>query len=146
MFAKDIVRLKGPDVISVSPDTAVDAAAALFRDQRIGFAIVVNENGAMTGTVSERDIIHGMAVHGSAVGGMTVQKVMTGNIVTCTPDDSVQSVMHQMTKQRTRHVLMMDGDTLSGVVSIGDALKFKLEETEGDADTMRAYIGGKTYN
>lgn len=146
MFARNILEQKGPEVVSVSPETAVDTTASLFRDQHIGFAIVVNTDGTMIGTVSERDIMHGMASYGATVAGMSVKDLMTRNIVTCTPDDTLQTVMRLMTEQHTRHVLVMTQNGLAGVVSIGDALKHQLSETEVAAETMRDYIGGKTYN
>ena len=146
MFAKDILTQKGPEVVSVSPETAVDTTASLFRDQHIGFAIVVNAEGTMIGTVSERDIMHGIASFGAAAANMRVKELMTRNIVTCTPDDTLQTVMRLMTDQHTRHVLVMTTKGLAGVVSIGDALKQQLNETEVAAETMRDYIGGKTYN
>lgn len=146
MFAKDILKAKGSGVESVAPDDLVAAVARAFKDKRIGFAIVAGDGpGGFIGTVSERDIMHGIAQHGGDVAGMPVESVMTREVVTCTPDVTLPKIMSLMTTRRTRHVLVMDGKSLMGVISIGDAIKLRLEESLLDEESLREYIAGKLY-
>lgn len=144
MFVKSIVDEKGPDVITVSPADPIRQVAKMFKRERIGFALVTNGMEAFLGTVSERDIIHALAERGD-LGGLPVVDIMTTNVVTCNINDTLDTVRHIMTQQRTRHVLTMNGGELAGVVSIGDLIKHSLDECQIDTEQMRDYISGHGY-
>ncbi len=145
MLVENILKNKGSDVVSVSPDmTAVDVART-FSDNKIGFAIVRDHDGDIIGTVTERDIVNDMARNGEKTVTSSVRDFMTSNIVTCKPSNTLQKVMSIMTIKRTRHVLVMDGEEVAGIVSIGDAIKCRLEETLLDEESLREYISGMGY-
>ena len=144
MFIKSILAAKSPELITVSPGDSVFKVAKLFKAQRIGFAVVSNGNKAVVGSVSERDIVQAMAVRGE-LGGLPVVEIMTPNIVTCDIEDTVDQVRELMTRKRTRHVVVMEGSAMMGVVSIGDIIKHSLSECTVDTGQMRAYITGQGY-
>lgn len=147
MFAKDILRDKGFDVTTITPDARVADVARLFLDNRIGFALVMGpDDHEIVGTVSERDIIHGLALGEGAVAMEPVGRLMTTNVVTCKTDTSVNDMMEMMTEKRTRHVLVMDGPDLKGVVSIGDLIKTQITEFQHEAQAMRDYVVGNGYH
>ena len=144
MFVKSILDQKTPDLISVSPTDAVSSVAELFKRERIGFALVQSDGDILIGTISERDIIHAMAEN-PQVAGLPVVEIMTTNIVKCRVDDTLESVRHSMTIQRTRHVLAMDGAYAVGIISIGDLIKHSLDECRIDSGHMMEYINGQGY-
>lgn len=148
MFIQDILRDKSAEVFSVSCETTLEDAARLFRDKRIGFAIVRREEmgGKIVGTICERDIVHALARSGAAAAAVKVAAVMTTNIVTCDYVDTADTVMELMTERRTRHVLVYNGGRLMGVLSIGDMLKTRLEDMILTEESMRRYISGGMYN
>lgn len=147
MFIKSVLEAKGPELIAVSPGDSVCKLAKLFKNERIGFALVNNGNRVTVGSVSERDIVHALAAHGGTggLGGLPVADIMTTNVVTCDIEDSIDHVRELMTNKRTRHVVVMDGKAQAGVVSIGDIIKHSLTECKIDTGQMRQYITGQGY-
>ena len=101
----------------------------LFRDNNIGFVVVSRSPGEYLGTLSERDCCNAVAEHGAEAPMMRVADIMNRNVATCSAQDVLPMVMAIMTERRTRHVLVMDGDALVGVVSIGDVVKHRLDES-----------------
>lgn len=147
MHAKAILQSKGSNVVTVTPEARIDDVARLFKKNRIGFALVRPATGdGFIGTVSERDIIQGLATSGAGVAALPVSRVMTANVVTCAPDASVETMMELMTDKRTRHLVVMDGETLMGLVSIGDVIKSQITHYQHEAQTMREYVNGVGYN
>lgn len=147
MQARTILETKGSDVVTVAPDARVADVARLFKENRIGFALVKgSDGGGFLGTVSERDIIHGLALSDGGVATQPVTAVLTANVVTCEPDTTVESMMETMTDKRTRHLLVMDGNELMGIVSIGDVIKSQIHHYQREAETMRDYVNGVGYN
>jgi CBS domain-containing protein len=148
MFVKTILDLKGPDVITAQAEASVQDVARLFKAERIGFALVISGDGVKTiaGTVSERDIIQGMAVKGCDIATQPVSSIMTSNIVQVSSEETLDHVRDLMTSKRTRHVLVMDDGELMGVVSIGDLILHHLNECRVDSQVMRAYINGQGYH
>ncbi len=145
MLVKCIIEAKGPEVITVLPGEKVRKAAKMFRRKGIGFALVESGEGALMGTLSERDIVQAFAELGD-LAHVAVSDLMTPNIVTCDIDDTLEDVREIMTEKRTRHVLVMENGKLHGVVSIGDLIKHSLDECRIDATHMMEYISGKGYN
>lgn len=144
MFVKSILNQKSPALISVSPADTIKTIAALFKRERIGFALVKSADNTLIGSISERDIIHALATSGEVV-DLPVVEIMTTNIVKCRVDDTLESVRQSMTNQRTRHVLAMDGGSAVGIVSIGDLIKHSLDECRIDSGHMMEYINGQGY-
>lgn len=144
MSIQSILETKGSELITVSPGDGLRKVAKLFKERRIGFALVQNGNRVTVGSVSERDIVQAMADLGDVV-GLPVADVMTTNVVVCDIGDTTDAVRELMTAKRTRHVVVMEGAKAVGLVSIGDLIKHSLSECQLDTGLMRAYISGQGY-
>jgi len=144
MLVKAILDEKGPDLISVSEGSTVQKAAQLFKMERIGFAVVENGMHVPVGAISERDIVQAIADRGD-LSGLPVADIMTPNLVSVSPEDTLETVREIMTEKRTRHVLVKEHGAIMGVVSIGDLIKHSLNECKIDTVQMRDYINGQGY-
>ncbi|MEW6645053.1 MAG: CBS domain-containing protein [Pseudomonadota bacterium] len=146
MFVGDILETKAAGVISVSPDQTVVEVLQLFRDNNIGFVVVSNSAGEYVGTLSERNCCNAVAAHGTGAPLMQVADIMNRNVATCSTRDTLPLVMAIMTELRTRHVLVVNGDAVVGVVSIGDLIKHRLEESLHTQQVLHDYINGTAYH
>jgi CBS domain-containing protein len=140
MLVRHILREKGRDVVTVTPDATLSEAARLLARKRIGALVVRGADGAVKGILSERDIVHAVAEASVSALAHAVSQHMTGSIETCAETDSVDDLMELMTRRRFRHVPVMDGERLAGIVSIGDIVKTHIAETEREAIALRQYI------
>ncbi len=140
MFVSDILSHKGGLVFTVTLATTVAQIAQQLATRRIGSVLVMDEADAVAGIVSERDLVSAMSRHGAAALGLEAQEVMTRDVVTCHPDESIDQVMEAMTTGRFRHLPVVDRGELLGLVSIGDVVKARLEETRHETEALRAYI------
>jgi CBS domain-containing protein len=137
MKVASILKVKSTSVVTTSPGTSIATSARLLRDEHIG-ALIVSEDGATAlGIITERDIVHGLADRGPSLLDLPVSLVMTRLPVTCTPDDDIQTVMSRMTRLRVRHLPVVVGGRLQGIVSIGDVVKHRLDELELEANVLR---------
>ncbi|WP_020400084.1 CBS domain-containing protein [Kordiimonas gwangyangensis] len=134
-----ILDQKGHDIISQEAGCSVLEVAKLLGERRIG-AVPVMKGGKLAGIISERDIMRGLAIRGGGVLADDISTLMTKSVFTCTPNDSVQHVMGMMTERRIRHVPVMDGGKLVGMISIGDVVKERMQETEKEAAALKDYI------
>ncbi len=139
MTVANIINEKGRDVVTTSPDRLLAEVAAILSEKRIG-AIVVVENDTIQGIISERDIVRALASHGSEALRKLAADCMTARVVTCRPEDTINDVMHKMTSGRFRHLPVVEGGRLGGIVSIGDIVKRRIEEVEREAEQIREYI------
>lgn len=143
MKVKDILAHKGHSVITARPDTSVTTLVHRLALERVG-ALVVSEDGVhVAGIVSERDIIRLLAERGAEVleSSLHVDEIMTRHVHTCSPEDSIKDVMGVMTRSRIRHLPVIEGGQLAGIVTIGDVVKNRVEEVELEANVLReAYI------
>ncbi|HVK89903.1 MAG TPA: CBS domain-containing protein [Mycoplana sp.] len=146
MLVCQILKGKSPEVISVTPDQTMLEVLRLFRDNNIGFVIVGRSPGECLGTVSERDCCNAIARHGTEAPLMQVADIMTLDVATCSAHDLLPVAMTIMTERRTRHVLVMDGDALAGIVSIGDVVKHRLDEAMRTEQDLHNYISGTSYH
>ncbi len=137
MKVAEILKQKGQNVISVRPTESIETLAHRLRLARIGAMVVLGEGGALDGIISERDIIHGIAEHGAKCLSLTVADLMTTRVLTCTPDDNVTRIARTMTESRIRHLPVVEGGNLVGVVSVGDVVKNRLEEMSLEASVLR---------
>ena len=128
-----------PAIVSVASDTEVVAAVELMSQNRIG-AVLVMDDGAVRGILSERDVMHLIAKRGVEALTSPVSEVMTKDPVTCSKTDSVDRAMAVMTEGRFRHLPVVDGDELIGMISIGDVVKRKIEEAEHEVQDLKGYI------
>ena len=140
MFVSQILSVKGRKVVSVNRDATLAEAVDILMRNNIGAVLVLDEDGMPEGILSERDIVRDLALHGSSVLTRHVSDVMTPNVVTCSVGDSVNDLMSTMTAKRIRHLPVVDRGRLCGVISIGDVVKYRLEEVESEANAMREYI------
>lgn len=145
MFVRDILKLKGDDVVRTSADRPVVELARALTDRHIGAILVCDESGRMVGIISERDVMRGVAEHDGKVSDLTVSALMTHDVITCAPDDTLPKIMSVMTAKRVRHLPVLDDGRLAGLISIGDVMKYRLEETLLDDEAMRDYISGRLY-
>lgn len=142
MKVEQILADKGGAVFAVVDTDAIADAVSVLNDKNIGAVVVRNEKGGVVGILSERDIVRGLGKNGGDALGLKVRDCMTPDPFTCCPDDTVDTLMGQMTDKRIRHLpVIRDGD-LIGVVSIGDVVKRKIEETEQEARVLKEYIAG----
>jgi CBS domain-containing protein len=135
-----ILKGKGTDVVSVSPGDPVLAVARVLTERGIGAALVRDTAGRMLGIISERDIVRGMANQGQGTTQLPAERLMTRDLVTITPQTSVTEGMELMTRRRIRHLPLMEGGQLVGLVSIGDLVKARIDEAEHEAAELKAYV------
>jgi CBS domain-containing protein len=140
MHVSQILSTKGADVHSIAPSATVHELAAQLSALRVGALIVKDASGALVGIVSERDVVRGMA-DDTSVGEMSVESIMTKEVVSIDPDFEVADLARLMTEKRIRHVPVMDGDRhLVGLVSIGDVVKVRMDELETERAALVEYI------
>jgi CBS domain-containing protein len=140
MFVSDILAQKGGLVFTVTPGTTVAQVAQQLSTRRIGSVLVMAGTDSIAGIVSERDLVLALAQHGAEALDFEVRQVMTRDVVTCHPDDLIEQVMGMMTDGRFRHLPVLDRGDLIGLISIGDVVKARLEETRHEAEALKAYI------
>lgn len=140
MFVSDILAQKGGLVFTVSPGTTLSQISRQLSTRRIGAVLVVDRLDQVVGIVSERDVVHALAVHGTAAHELAAAQIMTRDVITCDPDDPIERVMQMMTRGRFRHLPVVRSGELLGLVSIGDVVKLRLEETSHEAEALKAYI------
>jgi len=145
MRISDVLRVKGAGVVTVSPETRVEALLAVLAEHRIG-AIVVSADGTrVDGIVSERDIVRALAQRGAAVLAEPVTAIHTTEVHTVEPEASLEDVERLMTERRFRHVpVVVDGE-LRGIVSIGDVVKERMGELETERTSLAGYITGERF-
>jgi CBS domain-containing protein len=136
----DVLRHKGDRVVTLMPQQTVAAAVQVLTKNRIGAAPVVDEQGRIVGIVSERDIIRGMSQHAGALLALPVDQLMTREVKTCLPEDRLVDLMSVMTRQRIRHLPVVQKGALCGIVSIGDVVKQRLEEVQSEVEDLHRYI------
>ena len=136
MTIESILRRKGASVTTIPPEASIKRAADWLRAKNIG-ALVVTSDDAILGLISEREIVHAFSRHGETAGSMRVKEVMQYGVTTVSPDDSVTRVMTLMTHHRVRHMPVLSGGKLVGIVSIGDVVKHRLEDLELEASVLR---------
>ena len=140
MFVSDILNRKGSSVVSVGPGDRIGDVASVLHDERIGAVLVRDETGTLVGMLSERDIVNAIADQGSSCLDFKASDLMTAEVVTCKPNDSVTEAMTLMTERRIRHLPVIESNKLLGVISIGDVVKERLAEAELEAEQLREYI------
>jgi CBS domain-containing protein len=140
MHVKAILAGKGGQVISARPEETVAAVAARLTTNKIGAVVVLDENAQLAGILSERDIVGALARHGEKAITMTAGELMTRPVQSCRPEDTIEQVMQVMTKRRFRHLPVLEDGQLTGIISIGDVVKHRLELSEMEVDSLRQYV------
>ncbi|MDT5218559.1 MAG: hypothetical protein QOF15_664 [Mycobacterium sp.] len=139
MRIADVLRNKGAAVTTINPEATVRELLAGLAEQNIGAMVVVGDEGVV-GIVSERDVVRELHVHGASVLSRPISKIMTSAVATCTKADTVDEISMLMTKHRVRHVPVLDGKKLIGIVSIGDVVKTRMGELEAEQQQLQSYI------
>jgi CBS domain-containing protein len=142
MNVETILQNKGRAVATIRPDETVGAAVDALVSRNIGALVASDDGEKVDGIISERDIVHALAQYGSGLLTLTVAEVMTRQVVTCDPAESVGELMAEMTNRRIRHFPVVLNGRLCGIVSIGDVVKNRLDEIEYEAKSLRSFIAG----
>ncbi len=136
MTIENILRRKGTNVTTIAPEASVKRAADWLSAKNIGALVVTDEN-TVVGLVSEREIVHAFSRYGETAGSMSVKEIMQHGVTTVSPDESINRVMNLMTHHRVRHMPVLRGGKLAGIVSIGDVVKHRLEDLELETSVLR---------
>lgn len=138
MLVSEILKTKSRSVVTAYPNTTVENAVGMFKEQKIGAIVICKPDGEIIGIVTERDVLQRQADIGTATMELKVDEIMS-RIYTCNPDDDLKIVKELMTFKHVRHVpVVVDGE-LQGMVSIGDIIRSQLDEAQLEIDTMRDY-------
>ncbi len=140
MSVERILAGKGRDVISIDPQSTLAEAARMLNQHRIGAIVVIDAAEALVGILSERDVVRAVAEGGAEALRQPVSSRMTGQVVTCRSNAGIDELMTLMTERKFRHVPIVEGGRLRGIVSIGDIVKQRLAEIETEHRALRDYI------
>lgn len=130
MFVSDALAKKGTDVITTPPETSVVDIARVLKGKGVGAIVVMGETGLVAGIISERDIIHGIAMHGNRALEMPVWELMTGEVITCKRNDTINDALQVMVDHACRHLPVVEEGELKGLVSISDVVKLRMKELQ----------------
>lgn len=143
MLVSQILKSKADDgVVTVPPGTTVAKAAETLSSRRIGALVVSPDGKRAAGILSERDIVRELGRRGSACMSDTVDSIMTAKIVSCARGDQTDEVLQKMTDGRFRHMPVMEGHEMVGLISIGDVVKARLMELSAEKDALEGMIKG----
>jgi CBS domain-containing protein len=140
MLVNQLLNAKGRQVFTVAPEDSLASIAALLHSRKVGAFIVTDRVGRVVGVMSERDIIRAVAVDGPEALSRPTSDYMTRDVIFASHGETVDVLLERMTDRRIRHLPVMDGARLVGIVSIGDLVKNKIAEAEHEAHTLKAYI------
>jgi CBS domain-containing protein len=140
MFISDVLRVKGAQVVTVTPDTKVRRLLAVLAEHQIGAVVVSGDGTSVDGIASERDIVRALATRGAAVMSEAVTAIQTAEVRTVTPQTPLEEVMRMMTEHRVRHAPVVVDGRLRGIVSIGDVVKSRIDELETERTALTDYI------
>ncbi len=136
-----LLDAKGHDIHAVTPETVVIDAIRVMAEEHVG-ALLVLQRGELVGIISERDYARKVVLKGRSSGSTQVSEIMSSPVVTARPDNTVQDAMRIMTESRIRHLPVVRGGSVIGVVSIGDLVKSLIEEQQHTIEDLRQYIHG----
>jgi predicted transcriptional regulator len=137
MTIESILKRKGTYVATIAPELSIKTAADWLSAKNIGALVVVTSETAVLGLISEREIVHAFSRYGETAASMPVKEIMRHGVTTVSPDESVNRVINLMTHQRVRHMPVLRGGKLAGIVSIGDVVKHRLEDLELETNVLR---------
>ena len=140
MIVKDILLGRRGNVVTIEPTADLAAAVKRLAERRIGALVILGADHRIVGILSERDIVQAFADRGPAALHEPVGQVMSRDVKTCSEDDTIESLMGRMTTGRFRHMPVVEQGKLIGIASIGDVVKYRVEEMEREAAALRDYI------
>lgn len=135
-----ILQDKGQRVVTLRDEDDLQQAAEILDQNRIGAAVALDRHGKVAGVLSERDIVRRVAEQGADALRMSISEAMTRDVITATPNDSIDEGLELMTDRRIRHLPIVSEGELIGIVSIGDLVKHKISVTEAEAEALKQYI------
>ena len=142
MRVSDVLSSKGSgSIYTVRPEATLAELLDTLAEHNVGALVVSNDGSTMLGIVSERDVVRKLRDFDDQ-SAITVEQIMTSDVRVCAPEDSFGSLMSVMTEYRVRHVPVLDGETLVGVLSIGDAVKHRMDQLEFERDQLNNYVSG----
>ncbi len=133
---------KAHRLVTARPETTIAEAARILKREQIGALIITEDDGALVGIISERDIVYALPEYGGRLLDLTVDHLMTSTVVTCGPESHVHQIMMTMSDGRYRHLPVLEGSQLIGMISIGDVVKCRIDELETEGAYMHNYIAG----
>jgi CBS domain-containing protein len=144
MLVRQILNSKGNDaVLTIRPEATVAEAARMLSERRIGCLVVSRDGQRPDGVISERDIVREMGARGVGCLNEAVDEMMTEEVQTCSCDDQADDVLAKMTQGRFRHLPVIDGGRMIGLISIGDVVKARLSELSMEKDALEGMIAGR---
>ena len=144
MRVQEMLMTKTPTLFSVHPDDSIEEALQALAEKNVGVLLVMDDSGNLLGIVSERDIVREAAELGVALFSETVSAIMTTDLIIASPDDELGYLINTMTNQRIRHLPVLDGGDLIGIISIGDVVKAMQTKYEGELHHLRHYVAGES--
>jgi len=139
MHVSEIMKEKNCNVITVRPNANLERAIEMLVSNKIGAVPVREPDGDVIGLLTERDIMHGIARHGTDVLEQRVDELMTKKVYHCAPGDNLKHIMSVMTIKHVRHLLVMDDNRLAAIVSLGDVIRNRLDDSQLEVDVLRDY-------
>ncbi|MDE3008606.1 MAG: CBS domain-containing protein [Acidobacteriota bacterium] len=143
MHVANLLASKGHEVATVAPSQSVSEAVALLKERGIGALVVTGSTPPLVGIFSERDVVRALASRGASVLNDTVADLMSTDVTTCDESTLVNELMTMMTDRRIRHVPVVDHGVLTGMISIGDVVKARLEELEHEKKDLLDYVSAR---
>jgi len=140
MNVETILKAKGSNVVTVAPSDTVKHALSVLEAHEIGAVVVSADRARVEGILSERDIVRVLGERGASVLDEPVSEVMTRKVVSCRQRDTVSAIMEMMTDGKFRHLPVLEGDRVVGLISIGDIVKWRVQEYENEQEALRQYI------
>lgn len=143
MKIKDILAAKGSRVVTVEKNSSVIDAMSVFSANRVGSLLVMDKDNNILGIIGARDVLMAVINHQDEIKTVTVEKIMTTNLIVGTPDDTIDYILAVMTENRIRHIPILEGTELKGIVSIGDVVKSQLKEKDVENKYLKDYIADR---
>jgi CBS domain-containing protein len=143
MRVSELMRKKKDGAVTISPRSDIAAAVELLLAHNIGGLPVVDDAGRLVGFVAERDLLSALHLDPDTDEGLPIEKIMRKPAPVCSPGDDIQDVMARMTRHRLRHLVVVDGESIAGVLSVGDIVKNRLEQLETEAGVLRDVVAAQ---
>lgn len=143
MKVQNILASKGSRVVTVEASSSVIDAMSIFSANRIGSLLVVDKDSKILGIIGARDVLNAVIKQQNEINTLTVDKIMSTELIVGTPDDDIEYILAVMTENRVRHIPIMEGAELKGLVSIGDVVKSQLKEVHVENKYLKDYIADK---
>lgn len=142
MKVSRILHYKDDELATVSPERPILEVVTILKQRGIGAVVVIGDDGSIAGILSERDIVHALVDQGTDLERLRAADLMTTQVSICGPDHHVNDLMKQMTAGHFRHVPVVDDGRLTGIISIGDVVRARIEELERETEALQHYIAG----